>query len=485
MEDKVRNVLFTLRLQRWSENLINNDVNYDTLKYMTINQCPELAEVIPSVGARIALQNYFRSNDDSCKEINAPSDNNLPLASTSTPFVTPSLTLALTPGEIFDESLDNTTSNNDIKASMENATQSSFVEESSVNDTQNIVILDTYGHDNEIVEELQRIDETVDMMLENFDLKALLKKTVTGQAIIASYDARSGLSLRCQQYLANIIICHFFDININVQLNNEKLNKIADHIITLFPAECKEVYYCPPIKKKQSKDQKSGIAKGKLVDKNRNMLAFLRKYKLIPLSKSVSVNSSTDEDSFNKENTNSREEAERSHNWLKNNFEPWEEVLLHWEKSFLYRNKLIHDRITYPHLCSIFNDWNILTSSMGYVLIEKDYLRLYKEKYKNVQEKFDSLFDDVLRLRGKELDCSNKLLLDMLSGNIPNDSKILLKIYLLFSLLPNKSSKVKVGKNFFKPTQVESQESLVLHIKIPGDVEEEIENKRKKLQNLD
>ncbi|XP_024877805.1 uncharacterized protein LOC112458415 [Temnothorax curvispinosus] len=224
---------------------------------MTINQCPELAEVIPSIGARIALQNYFRSNDDLCKEINAPSDNNLPLASTSTPFVTPSLTLALTPEEMFDESLDNTTSNNDIKASMENATQSSFVEESSVNDTQNIVILDTYGHDSEIVKELQRIDETVDMMLENFDLKALLKKTVTGQAIIASYDARSGLSLRCQQYLANIIICHFFDNNINVQLNNEKLNKIADHIITLFPAECKEVYYCPPIKKKQSKDQKS------------------------------------------------------------------------------------------------------------------------------------------------------------------------------------------------------------------------------------
>ncbi|XP_011867490.1 PREDICTED: uncharacterized protein LOC105561787, partial [Vollenhovia emeryi] len=52
--------------------------------------------------------------------------------------------------------------------------------------------------------------------------------------------------------------------------------------------------------------------------------------------------------------------------------------------------------------------------------IEKDYLRLYSEKYKNIQEKFHALFDAVLNLRSKELDCSNKLLLDMLSGNISN-----------------------------------------------------------------
>lgn len=95
-------------------------------------------------------------------------------------------------------------------------------------------------------------------------------------------------------FLCNCI--YFFSI----QLNNEKLNKIADHIITLFPAECKEVYYCPPMKSKDSKNHKSGIAKGKLVDKNRNMLAFLRKYQLIPLSKSVPTNSSKNENSFDK-----------------------------------------------------------------------------------------------------------------------------------------------------------------------------------------
>jgi len=69
------------------------------------------------------------------------------------------------------------------------------------------------------------------------------------------------------------------------------------------------------------------------------------------------------------EDTDNCEEAERSHDWLKNNFEPWEEVLYHWEKSFLLRKKLIHDHTTYPNLCSLFDNWNILTSSQGYILV--------------------------------------------------------------------------------------------------------------------
>jgi len=53
------------------------------------------------------------------------------------------------------------------------------------------------------------------------------------------------------------------------------------------------------VKKKDLRNHKSGIAKGKLVDKNRNMLAFLRKCQLIPLSRSFSTNNFEDENNFN------------------------------------------------------------------------------------------------------------------------------------------------------------------------------------------
>lgn len=130
---------------------------------MATNRCPELVEVIPSVGARIALQNYFFNNDLS-KRTNAPSE--LSLASTSTPSVTPTLTLALPPREIFDTcmTLDKEVPiSNDTEISTENAMQTSFVESPSVNDTQNIVIINTTCED-EVAKKIRRI-ETADNMV--------------------------------------------------------------------------------------------------------------------------------------------------------------------------------------------------------------------------------------------------------------------------------------------------------------------------------
>ncbi|KYN13739.1 hypothetical protein ALC57_14062 [Trachymyrmex cornetzi] len=260
------------------------------------------------------------------------------------------------------------------------------------------------------------------------------------------------MSIFAKLFIARRIIIYNCTYSFSVQLNNDKLNKIANHIITLFPAECKEVYYCPPVKKKDSKNHKSGIARGKLVDKNRNMLAFLRKCQLIrSSSEKVQDKDSLNEDFItflfvaNTDNGEDEVEQRESHNWLRNNFEPWEEVLYHWEKSFVFRKNLIHDHTTYRNLVSIFDDWNILTSSKGYVLVNN---------------------------------CSIYVLCTYIY------IYIYIYIYLLFSLLPNKSPKAKVGKNIFKPTLVESQEAVVLHVKIPGDVEEEIKKKRNWLQKF-
>lgn len=44
------------------------------------------------------------------------------------------------------------------------------------------------------------------------------------------------------------------------------------------------------MRKTDSRNNKSGIAKGKLVDKYRNMLSFLRKYKLVSSSESENSN---------------------------------------------------------------------------------------------------------------------------------------------------------------------------------------------------
>lgn len=75
------------------------------------------------------------------------------------------------------------------------------------------------------------------------------------------------------------------------RLTNEDFNRIADNIITVFPKEVKTTYFIEPLKKKFSKENKSGFARGKLTDKYRNRLTFLRKAGLISSQREASHSS--------------------------------------------------------------------------------------------------------------------------------------------------------------------------------------------------
>lgn len=119
---------------------------------MSTHRCPELTEVISSVGARIALQKVF--SNDICEETNVPFE--LPVASTSTSAVTPTLTLASQ--DMFDVIENNEMSiNSDIETSLEDDVQSSEETIVKTSDTQNMIILNT-SCDNEPARKKQKIE---------------------------------------------------------------------------------------------------------------------------------------------------------------------------------------------------------------------------------------------------------------------------------------------------------------------------------------
>ncbi|KAF5276400.1 hypothetical protein FQR65_LT16348 [Abscondita terminalis] len=80
-------------------------------------------------------------------------------------------------------------------------------------------------------------------------------------------------------------VCH----TVNILGDNFNLKDLLDKalIVKEFPKELPQVYFTSPIKKRQSKENKSGNARGKLVDKYRNRLTFLRQDSLL-LSRSSS-----------------------------------------------------------------------------------------------------------------------------------------------------------------------------------------------------
>ncbi|XP_068902975.1 uncharacterized protein [Tenebrio molitor] len=326
-------------------------------------------------------------------------------------------------------------------------------------------------------------DNTFHQCMVDFDLKKLLAKTVTGQAIMASYNDR-GLSPKCQGYLTNIVICNFFDIDINVRLTNDILSQVANAIVELFPKECKEVYFSAPVPKRYSKTNTAGIARGKLVDKNRNMLQFLRKCKML----SKKDTSEDDNGGSGDESHVDLDDVMRSADWLKNNCEPFESVLAHWKKSFQLRKKFSspnpnNDPIT---ISSIYDDWPILKLSTGYLLIESDFEELYTDKVCMLFEHWPSTFESVLEV-SKNKKPTNGILFELLNGGkLKKDSEDVIKFLVLFETVSNNASKVvkKGGKTYWKPTVAESQEGFILHVKAPSNIHDAIEAKRTKMASF-
>jgi len=73
-------------------------------------------------------------------------------------------------------------------------------------------------------------------------------------------------------------------------LKNEDFQQISHEIVKLFPHESKEIYFIPPIRKKDSKEDKAGISRGKLVDRFRNDIKFINCINKLKKSKQIEEN---------------------------------------------------------------------------------------------------------------------------------------------------------------------------------------------------
>lgn len=118
------------------------------------------------------------------------------------------------------------------------------------------------------------------------------------------------------------------------------------------------MYYVPPTK--------NSISKGKLVDKQRNLIRILRKYDAYPKS------SRTKKARLDKPPSEVPATVKASQAWLKNNSEPFTEVLAHWEKTYELRKGFADLDIK-----SIFEEWPSLMLPEGPSLVSQSYMSVY------------------------------------------------------------------------------------------------------------
>lgn len=108
----------------------------------------------------------------------------------------------------------------------------------------------------------------------HFDLNSCLQKDIVGQAILAK-STSSTLTNSDRDRLAELVMKYL--LNKYGSLVNDDLHFVASEIERLLPGEKSSTYFIESIKKRNSLRNISERARGKLVDKQRNLLYMIRK----------------------------------------------------------------------------------------------------------------------------------------------------------------------------------------------------------------
>lgn len=185
---------------------------------------------------------------------------------------------------------------------------------------------------------------------------------------------------------------------------------------------------------------------------------------------------------------------ETSVKWLETNQEPWEVVENHWKATATIRwkdNRNNRDTL----LSEIFEKWPILNHPMGWLLIVQDFEHFELSSTKDAINQWPQFFQNVLKvcpLEKKKTVRVHELLKiiesDQSDGTFVyyctqlflygyklesiicitfsnTESKAIAQLCALSYMIPPRG-RVRTKKGHWKPSMIESEESLVVHAKV-------------------
>ncbi|CAG5100301.1 Protein of unknown function [Cotesia congregata] len=305
----------------------------------------------------------------------------------------------------------------------------------------------------------------------NFDLKKVLSDHPIGKELLLITKNKEKTTLEAQwiSYLCEIVVIDCLKKGLILQ--NEDIEELAVKIVEVFPSECTQTFYVPPVKKKDSLSQLSIVAKGKLTDKYRNILTLVR-----TLRKFGDTSSDSTEFDENTEN-NHQNSALESKQWLKHHRDAVN-VLLHWKNSYeLRRSDVLSNK--YSSATDILNDWPILKESVCADLINTDFEKVYPQNVINLGDCWNETFIKLEKISKNKINPEHQGHLEILeqkSKDVPLLSRSILQLEIFLHLLTpkprkrtkNASSTAELDKNIINKNTLES---VYIHIKIPGDID--------------
>ncbi|XP_025829754.1 uncharacterized protein LOC112904301 isoform X1 [Agrilus planipennis] len=296
----------------------------------------------------------------------------------------------------------------------------------------------------------------------NLNLYKFLNGTNSGKYVLSTYKRENKLTSKARNMLVDILINGLMT-ECNGRLLPIDFQNLANKISSLFPTEDPQVYYIPRVRKQESMKLKPINAKGKLVDKYRNLNRLFKAEKV------------AEETEVHKQKSSSTitGEMEESAKWLKHFMEPWDAVIKHWNTSFALRRNTSVTTVT-----KFLEEWPILKHQKAISLIQIDFECMFPDSNMNLYVKWESFFEKLLSIKPVHDTTTDELLSILSINDLNEDSRIAIQIMLLSNLIPPKG-RIRNNSLHWKPTVVECQKSIICHVKIPGDIQNSILTKIK------
>ncbi|XP_066599964.1 uncharacterized protein [Prorops nasuta] len=214
--------------------------------------------------------------------------------------------------------------------------------------------------------------------------------------------------------------------------------------------------------------------RGKLVDKYRNKL---RQCKILAEESKTGVNISQTE--------TPRTEENESLLWLQNNEAPWELVEMHWKKTSTFRLNQWQSK-SEKQVFDIIRNYRVLQLPLGYMLIVDDFANWNLTTELLSFEKRNSFFNKLIKVCPLPIEkiAYVRILSGALTEVISDDSRIAIHLSLLSYMIPPKGRIRYEKSKHFKPSMSESEESIILHYKIPGDITRRREEKKASMKKI-
>ncbi|KAF5308020.1 hypothetical protein FQR65_LT18285 [Abscondita terminalis] len=313
--------------------------------------------------------------------------------------------------------------------------------------------------------------------LPDFDLNTLLQTSPLGKCVLNYYKANQSLDNSNRSRLVDIITKHLYTYIINYRLNENDYLILGAKICSLFSNEVVGTYYVRGIKKRDSRNGKSVLPKGKLVSKVNNLIHLCGE--AIPLRKKRSTIDTTDEVVSKKKKIEGAFEQYNNNNdvlWLKHNVEPWQTAFEKWEATYDIRRAAVFSTIS-----DFIAHWPIIKDLRSEILVNHDFDRLYPGCGLNFFLHWERLFEIVLKLNQTNIkDDESITLLKTWKTTENEDAKRVLELLLLPRLIPPKGRSI-IAKTHWKHSILEVTESIILHVTVFGEIKPILEKKRNKL----